>query len=102
MLEPKGNCSPVRKELRWFFYVLITRTFLKTVYNTSETAAQSAARNKPDGGRYSAILKGVVVMAIPLPFWVIQMGQNGITPHPQLSAYESFVIRNMCGLNVWA
>jgi hypothetical protein len=24
MLEPKGNCSPVRKELRWFFYVLIT------------------------------------------------------------------------------
>ena len=49
MLEPKGNCSPVRKELRWFFYVLITRTFLKTVYNTSETAAQSAARNKPGG-----------------------------------------------------
>ena len=40
MLEPKGNCSPVRKELRWFFYVLITRTFLKTVYNSSETAAQ--------------------------------------------------------------
>ena len=88
MLEPKGNCSPVRKELRWFFYVLITRTFLKTVYNTSETAAQSAARNKPDGGRYSAILKGVVVMAIPLPFWVIQRG-----PERQLSAYESFVIR---------
>ena len=57
MLEPKGNCSPVRKELRWFFYVLITRTFLKTVYNTSETAAQSVARNKPDGGRYSAIVR---------------------------------------------
>ncbi len=87
MLEPKGNCSPVRKELRWFFYVLITRTFLKTVYNTSETAAQSAARNKPDGGRYSAILKGVVVMAIPLPFWVCTIdrplfigGLNGIDP----------------------
>lgn len=88
MLEPKGNCSPVRKELRWFFYVLITRTFLKTVYNTSETAAQSAARTNPTAVDIAQDIEGVGDMPAPLPFWVIQRG-----PERQLSAYESFVIR---------